>query len=406
MVQYTYKARDTQGSPVSGTIEARDQADALRMLQRDNLTVTQIRVGATPIDEDDIKTKLAAKRVKREEVITFATQLSVMLETGVPLAGALDAFLQNAGAGPLGRVMRAVSFRVTAGVPFSSAIAEFKGVFPTLMISLMRASEASGSMGSMLNQVAQYLQKERKTVRQIKGALTYPAVMILLALTVTSFLVAWVLPRFAKIYASREAALPLPTRIVMSISNFVQSQWWVILAVAIALAGAGISIYLSAAGRRWLDMLKLKLPVIGPMFTQYYITRTMRTLGTLLSAGVPLLDAIKIVKQIAGNAHWLELWERTEAAITSGQPMSEPLSDSWLIPAPVAQMITAGDKTGRLPEVLDRIADASENDLDEAIKTATQLIEPAMIVFMGLTIGGIAIALLLPIFTVANTMSK
>jgi len=258
----------------------------------------------------------------------------------------------------------------------------------------------------MLHQVAQYLQKERKTVRQIKGALTYPAVMIMLALTVTSFLVAWVLPRFAKIYASREAALPLPTRIVMSISNFVQEQWWVILAVAVVLGAAGISIYLSTAGRRWLDRVKLKLPVIGPMFTQYYITRTMRTLGTLLSAGVPLLEAIRIVKQISGNAHWLDLWEHTENAITSGRPMSESLAESWLIPAPVAQMITAGDKTGRLPEVLDRIADASEEDLDEAIKTATQMIEPAMIVFMGLTIGGIAIALLLPIFTVANTMAK
>lgn len=406
MVQFSYKARNSQGAAVTGTIEARDQADALRLLQREHLTVTQIRVGATPIDEDDIRTKIAARRVKREEVITFASQLSVMLETGVPLAGALDAFLKHAGAGPLGRVIRAVSFRVTAGVPFSTAIAEFGAVFPRLMISLMRASEASGSMGSMLHQVAQYLQKERKTVRQIKGALTYPLVMITLAMTVTTFLVAWVLPRFAKIYESREAALPAPTRIVMGISNFVRDQWWVILVVAVAMIGAGVSTYMSRAGRRWLDRVKLRLPLVGPMFTQYYITRTMRTLGTLLAAGVPLLEAIRIVRQITTNAHWLELWDRTEAAVTSGQSLSDTLSETWLIPAPVAQMISAGDKTGRLPEVLERVADAAEHDLDEAIKNATQMIEPAMIMFMGLTIGGIAIALLLPIFTVANTMAK
>lgn len=406
MVQYTYKARNTQGGAVSGTIEARDQGDALRLLQRDNLTVTQIRVGAAPIDEDDIKTRIAARRVKREEVITFATQLSVMLETGVPLAGALDAFLQNAGNGPLGRVMRAVAFRVTAGVPFSAAIADFTSVFPKLMISLMRASEASGSMGSMLHQVSQYLQKERKTIRQIKGALTYPAVMITLALTVTGFLVAWVLPRFAKIYASREAALPLPTRIVMSISTFIQERWWMLLVATVVIAGVGAWTYTSKAGRRWFDRVKLRMPIIGPMFTQFYITRTMRTLGTLLAAGVPLLEAIRIVKQITSNTHWLELWESTESAVTSGKTISETMAESWLIPPPVAQMITAGDKTGRLPEVLDRIAEAAENDLDEAIKTATQMIEPAMIVFMGVTIGGIAIALLLPIFTVANTMAK
>ncbi len=406
MIQYSYRARDLQGNPVNGSIEARDQDDALRLLQRDRLTVTQIRVGAAPVDHEGIQTRLAARRVKREEVITFATQLSVMLETGVPLVGALDAFMANSRSGALGKVVQSVVQRVSAGVPFSNAIAEFRGVFPRLMVSLMRASEASGSMGPMLAQVASYLQKERKTIRQIKGALTYPLVMISLAITVTVFLVAWVLPRFAKIYASREASLPAPTRVVMAISDFVRYQWWVILACLVVLGGTAAALYFSTAGRRWLDRMKLRVPLLGPMFTQFYLTRTMRTLATLLSAGVPLLDSIRIVRQITNNAHWLELWDRVERSVTAGQPMSEAITDSWLIPPTVAQMVAAGDRSGRLPEVLDRVADAAEGDLDEAIKSATQMVEPAMIVFMGVTIGGIAMALLLPIFTVANTMAK
>lgn len=406
MFKFMYKARDVHGRPMEGSVEARTKADALRTLDREGKTVTEIRVDAPSVNTDEIQVRYAASTVRREEVISFSGQLAVMIETGVPLADALDAFVRSARPGGLRRVAEAVAERIHGGMPFSSAIAEYPRVFPNLMISLMRASEASGKMGDMLGRVSDYLAKERRTVRQIRGALMYPMAMISLAVVVTTFLVAWVLPRFARIYSSREAALPALTRYVLGASTIVTQHWVAIVSVMVGLVVGFVLMRSRPWGRRALDTLKLRAPVIGPMFRLFFLTRATRTLGTLLASGVPLLDAVRIVRNVTNNTRWLELWDETEQALTSGLTLAEVVQRTWLIPPPVAQMITAGESSGRLPEVLDRVARATETDLDEAVKNATQLIEPAMIVFMGVTIGGIAIALLLPIFNVANVVAK
>ena len=261
-------------------------------------------------------------------------------------------------------------------------------------------------MATMLSRIASYMERERKTVNQIKGALMYPFVMIGVALTVTGFLVVWVLPRFAKIYDSREAALPILTRVVLDISNFLQTYWMYVL---MGMAGLGILLVwvrMSAWGRRAIDWMKIKLPVVGPMFTAFYLSRATRTLSTLLASGVQLLDAIRIVKGVTNNVHWEDLWRSVDGALTGGRELSSVLEDAPMIPPAAAQMIGAGERTGRLSEVLERIASTAEEDLDQAIKNATQLIEPAMIIFMGLTIGGIAMALLLPIFSISSVITS
>jgi type IV pilus assembly protein PilC len=417
---FAYRARDSKGQPVSGAIEARSQTEALRLLEREGKAVTDIKAGvkpsepsaaaaappASPIAEKPRGRTSNVGGVKREEVISFASQLAVMLETGVPLAEALDAFNESTKAGPLRRVVGVVADRIHGGVSFSAAIREYPRVFPSLMVTLLEASEASGKMSMMLGRIAEYLGKERRTARQIKGALTYPGVMVTLAVTVTVFLVTWVLPRFARIYESREAALPALTKFVLGVSNFMIERWYVVAASAAAVIGAYILTRITKRGRRAMDWCKLRFPVLGAMFSRYYLTRATRTLGTLLSSGVPLLDAVRIVRGVTANDYWMDLWNNIESSMTVGGTFSDSIRSSWLVPAPVAQMIAAGEKSGRLPDVLDRVATASEADLDEAIKSATQLIEPAMIVFMGTTIGGIAIALLLPIFNVANVMTK
>lgn len=405
MLTFAYRARDSRGEPVDGTIEARTKSDALRALDREGKTVTDIQIGTRPIDADEIRIKHAAGSVRREEVISFAGQLAVMLETGVPLSDALDAFVKSARTSGLRKVTEVVAGRIHGGVPFSTAIEDFPKVFPNLMVSLMKASEASGKMGEMLARVSEYLAKERRTARQIKGALTYPMVMVGIAVVVTGFLVTWVLPKFARIYESREAGLPTLTKVLLQSSRFLIENWIAFVSAIIGLAVGFVVFRMTPRGRRVIDTMKLKSPVIGPMFRLFYLTRATRTLGTLLASGVPLLDAVRIVRGVTENYNWFELWTRMEHSMTGGHTISEVVEDSWLIPPQVAQMISAGERTGRLPEVLERIARATESDLDEAVKNATQLIEPAMIVFMGITIGGIAIALLLPIFNVANIVA-
>lgn len=402
---FTYRARDAKGAAESGVISARSQTEALRQLQRDGRTVTDIRLGEAAEDVEQLRTKYSAGSVSREDVIAFASQLAVMLETGVPLAEALHACTAQSRQSGLKRVTATIADRITGGASFSSAIAEYPKVFPRMMVSLMKASEASGKMGLMLSRVASYLGKERKTVRQIKGALTYPAVMVTLAIGITIFLVTFVLPRFAKIYESREAALPALTKFVLGMSKFISTNWEVLAFSASAVIAAAIVFRMTSFGRQCIDTFKIHAPIIGPMFTKFYLTRATRTLGTLLASGVTLLEAVRIVRGVTENRLWLELWDETERAMTGGQSIVTVLSTSKLIPPAISSMIAAGDRTGKLPEVLERVAQTAEEELDEAIKNATQLIEPLMIMFMGVTIGGIAIALLLPIFSVANVMA-
>ena len=408
MLTFTYQARDGSGQIVSSVIQASTRAEALRLLQRDGLVVTSIRLGssAAPVDTDAVLVRQSARQVSREEVISFAAQVGVMLETGVPLAEALKAFTAQTKSQHMKRVMTVVIDKVTGGVPFSDAIREFPKVFPTMMLSLIRAAEASGMMAQMLIRVSEYLGKERKTARQIKGALTYPIAMVSIALIVTVFMVVWVLPRFAKIYESRQAALPVPTQVVLGMSHFVTGHWVAIVSTVVGLVAGFLYIRTIPSGRFVIDWLKIRLPVIGPMFTQLYLTRATRTLGTLLTAGVNLLESVQLVRGVTNNVLWGRLWSDMEEAMTAGRPVSTVMLESSLVPPSVAQMIAAGENTGRLPEVLGRVATSTEDDLETAVKTATQLIEPALIVFMGITIGGIALALLLPIFTIANVMTK
>lgn len=401
-MNFEYRARLADGELVTGALEARSRREALRALQREGKAVIDLAEAGPPVDRQAVLVRLAAQTVKREEVIGFCAQLAVMLDTGVALPDALGAFMRQAKGGSMRTIVEVIASRVTNGVSLSAALAEFPKVFPNLMLALMKASEASGQMGLMLTRIVEYLTKERRTARQIKGALTYPIVMVTLALTVTGFLVTWVLPRFAKIYQSRSAALPRPTKVVLAIGEFSTAHWPWLLAGIGAAAGLAFAVRLHPTGRRVIDTVKLRAPVIGPMFTTCYLARACRTLGTLLASGVTMLDAVRIVRGLVPNVLWLDLWKRIEESLTQGRTIAEVVCNSPLVPPAVGQMIAAGERSGRIAEVLDRVSVSAEADLDEAVKNATQLIEPAMIVFMGALIGGIAIALLLPIFSVAS----
>lgn len=406
MPKYTFKARDDKGHPQNGQIEAESREEALQKLRAERKLVIELEEGVVQVDRERALVRHAARSVKREEVIAFAGQMSVMLETGVPLGEAMRSFVEHSRSGSLRRVMSVVHESVMAGSTLSSSMAAFPSVFPNLMVSLMKAAEASGKLGMMLARISEYLGKERRTKRQIVGAMVYPLVMVGMAIAVTMFLVVWVLPRFARIYESRAASLPMPTRIVMGASDLILGNWTSIIGLAALVAGSLIFARSTRRGRRFLDRVRLATPILGPMFSQYYLTRATRTLATLLAAGVSVLDALRIVRGVTENAMWEDLWDRMAVSVTSGLTMGEVATSSKLIPAPVASMIAAGERTGRLPETLDRVAEVAENDLDEAVKTASQLMEPLMITVMGGLIGGIAVALLLPIFSISSVMSN
>ena len=427
MAQFQYKARDGQGKLNTGTVAAPTATQAGAVLRGQGMFVIAIQEaigkaansassrsvakrGASAIKsnhagDDDWEPTVGRQKIRRQDVITFAHQLAVMVDTGVSISEALSCCAEQSESGGFKKVLEEVADEVRGGRELSAALKMHPKVFPTVMVSLVRASELSGTMGKMLDRISQYMAKEQITARKIKGALTYPAIMISAVVLITSGLLLFVLPRFASIYAGRGASLPAPTQFLLSLSESVQTMWWAYLMGIAAIIAIVIAGFVTERGREIIDTIKINSPVVGVLFRKLYITRSMRTLGTMVEAGVPILEMIPIVREVTKNHHYSQLWEHVDQKLRQGSQLSSPLFSSELIPRSVAQMIYAGEKSGRLGEVMHKVAEYTEDEFDEQVKQATSYIEPAMVVTLGAIIGFVAIALLLPIFQVSSLVS-
>lgn len=407
MSRFMYKVRDGRGALATGIVHAATAEEAGLLLRGEGkFVITLDTVNDADVDKPAANQARPPGRIRRHEVITFAHQIAVLIDTGVPISEALACIAEQSNNPAFKAVLQDVADQVAAGGEFSAALRKYPKVFPEVMTSLVRASEVSGAMGPMLERISVYLQKEHATVKKIRGALMYPAFMLMMVLGVTAFLLVFVLPRFTSIYASRGATLPAPTQWLMTASDAVTGypyHWLGGAAVALATL---VFVARTRTGRSMIDRLKLNAPVLGPLFRKLYITRGCRTLGTMIAAGVPILDMIAIVKHVTPNVHYQAMWDTVDHRLRQGSQLSDTLLASpHLIPRAVAQMIYSGEKAGRLGQVMEKIAEYTEQDFDEQVKTATQFIEPALVCSMGLIIGFVAIALLLPIFSMSKVVS-
>ncbi len=406
MPRYTYQSRNGQGTLLTGQVSAQSVDQASQILHTEGKFVTKLtEVADDDLDGDLIPIETRAKRVKRAEVIYFTHQLAIMIETGVPMSEALDCLTRQVGNDNFKAVLEDISATVQAGGELSLAMKRFPKVFPKVMTGLVRASEASGTMGPMLGRISEYLAKEQQILRQARGALTYPLFMLFMTIGVTVFLLMFVLPRFGTIYETRNAVLPLPTQALLSASSGAVHYWYYWLVLSITAVIGFMLLVRTALGRRLFDGLKLKTPVIGNLFSSLYLSRACRTMGTMIDAGVPILDSVSIVRYVTGNVYYDDLWERVDDRLRQGAQLSEPLFQSRLIPRSIAQMIYSGEKAGRLGQVMSRVATVTEEEFDDAVKTTTQFIEPLMVVVMGSIIGFVAVAMLMPIFSVGRVMA-
>jgi type II secretory pathway component PulF len=365
------------------------------------------RAESAPVDEGlPLDSVGKHTKIKREELIHFTMQVSVMVDTGVPLSDALHSLSEQAFSETFVAVLKTIDQDVTGGKDFSSALEKFPRIFPNFYVSLVRASEVSGTMGAMLRKLADYLVSQREMTKKVKGALIYPGFMFVMSISVTIFLLTVVLPKFTAIFASRKAALPMPTQVLMGVSYSLLHYWYAWIFGVVVLGGAWVLMLRTDGGRKFADWAKLRLPIFGGMFHKMYLSRSLSTMGTMITSGVQVLDCLAIVKDVAENHYYRDMWEDVRSKVQNGQQLSEPLLKSTLIPKSIAQMIHSGEKTGELPGVLTRISAYMEEDLAASIKTATQFIEPVMIGVMGLMIGGVAIAMLMPILTISKVMSQ
>jgi type IV pilus assembly protein PilC len=412
--RFAYQARDQRGQMINGVIAAANLVEAAKLLRADGKYIVDIKSarGAAALTTDPQDGTMQTEevgsrtRVKRDEVITFTLQLSIMVDTGVPLSESLHALSEQAFSDTFVAGLKTNDQEITGGKDFSSTLEKFPRIFPKYFISLVRASEVSGTMGPMLRKLAEYLVSQRDMTKKVKGALIYPGFMLVMSVSVTIFLLTVVLPKFTTIFKNRNAALPIPTQVLMGISHSLVTYWYCWISGAVLLAVGLALLHKTRRGRRWGDFLKLRMPIFGGMFHKLYLSRSLSTMGTMITSGVQVLDCLAIVKDVAGNHYYQLLWEEVRNKVQNGSQLSEPLLKSPLIPKSVGQMIMSGEKTGELSNVLTRISVYMEEDLRTAIKTSTQFIEPVMIGLMGIMIGGVAIAMLMPILTISRVMAQ
>ncbi len=349
-------------------------------------------------------------KVKQPELILFTTQLSVMLDSGVVLSDALDAIAEQAQYSTFKMIITELAEAVKRGENFSEALSEYPKVFSSMFISMVKASEASGKMAEMLEVLSDYLSFEAETHRQIKGALTYPFIMALMAVAATGTLMFFVLPRFMKIYEAKGAALPKITQILVAFSRILGNLQ---IMTGLVTAGILISTFLyfwvgTPTGRRFIDLLKIRIPVVGTMFVDMVVTRSMRIMATMVNTGVSLLDAVKVIQGSCDNYHFRQLWAGVDEKIRDGYQLSDSILISPggnLIAPGIIQMIRAGEKSGKLGEVCDKVSVYYGKKLEASIKSVVLLIEPVMITILGSIIGTIAIALLLPVFKISSVIA-
>jgi type IV pilus assembly protein PilC len=349
-------------------------------------------------------------RVNSNELILFTTELSVMLDSGVVLSDALDAIAEQADDQKFKAIIIDIAEQVKAGENFSKALTDYPKIFNPMFLSMVQASEASGKMGNMLTVLSGYLNFEAETRKQIKGALTYPFIMALMAVAATGTLMFFVLPRFMRIYESRGAELPKITRVLVGISKIIGNfQMMAMIVTTAVIAGVGLYYFSgTTTGRRIIDALKIKTPVIGTMFVDTVVARSMRIMATMVNTGVRLLDTIHVVHGSCNNYYFQQLWADVDVRIRDGYQLSESilLSEHANLIAPgILQMLRAGEKSGKLGNVCDKISLFYEKKLEQSIRNVMTLIEPLMITILGAIIGTIAIALLLPVFKISSVIA-
>jgi len=354
--------------------------------------------------------RLYKTRVKSADLILFSTQLSVMLDSGVVLSDALDAIAEQAGDARFKTIILDIAERVKSGDTFSRALSHYPLIFNTMFISMVRASEASGRMVEMLTVLTGYLNFEVETRKRILGALTYPLIMVLMAIAATGTLMFFVLPRFMRIYESRGAALPKLTMVLVQFSKILgNAEIMTGIVTGLILLGTGLYYWArTVSGRRVLDACKIHTPVIGTMFVDMVITRSMRIMASMVNTGVRLLDAIRVIQGAVDNYYFQCLWEEVYERIQDGYQLSEAIliaKDGHLVSPSVIQMLRAGEKSGRLGDVCDKVSVFYEKKLETSIRSVMTMIEPLMITILGAIIGTIAIALLLPVFRVSSVIA-
>lgn len=404
MPTYQYKARDRQGRLVNAVIEAEDMRTAARNLREKGLFIAEIKEPGKGL-QAEIKLPGLEPQPGLKDLAIFSRQLATMLNAGLPIVQALAILERQTEKKKFQAMLKEIRTEVEGGANFSEALSKHK-LFSRLFINLVRAGETSGTLDAILDRLATFLENELALIGKIRSALTYPAIVFVFAVGVTYFLLTGIVPQFAQILTGLGSELPLLTRALMGISDFLRQGTIFIVLIVVALFFAYRAYYRTDKGRHQVDQIKLKLPVFGNLMKKSALARFSRTFGLLISSGVNIVEALDITKGTAGNAIVEDILEQTKIAIQAGEPVYTTIqANPQVFPPMVSSMIAIGEETGALDTMLQKIADFYEREVDEAVSALTAAIEPLMIIFLGFIVGVIVAGMFLPLFKIIGTLS-
>jgi type IV pilus assembly protein PilC len=397
MPTFTYSARNPSGELKSSTIEAPSRDDAVAQLRRQRLTIVKV-------DEERSRAKKGGGSIKMRDIVIFTRQFSTMINAGLPLVQALDILGKQSENKSLQAVVRDVVFDVESGNTVADAFRKHPKAFSDLYVNMVAAGEAGGILDTILNRLAFFLEKNDALVRKVKGAMIYPAVIMSVAGIAILILLWKVIPVFANMFASVDMPLPMPTKVVIGLSGFVNAYWWALIGGTAGMVFLIKKYYSTPDGQLVIDRFMLSVPVLGDVLRKSAVSRFTRTLGTLISSGVSILEGLEITARTAGNRVIQDAIMQSRTSIAGGETIAEPLRKSNVFPPMVISMIAVGEQTGGLDEMLSKIADFYDDEVDAAVSALLSLLEPIMIVFLGVVVGGMVVAMYLPIFDMVNAV--
>ena len=399
MPMYEYTARNqANGQIMKGTQEAANREDVTKFLRKNKMAVVSIRE-----QPKEIKIKFGGG-IKTRDIVIFTRQFATMINAGLPLVQSLDILAQQTENKKLAEVVRAVVYDVESGNTLADAFRKHPKAFTDLYVNMVAAGEAGGILDTILLRLATFLEKNDALVRKVKSAMIYPGVIFSVAAIAVAVLLIFVIPTFQAMFASVQMELPMPTKIVIGMSQFLINYWWAIIAVLVAAFFGIKQYYATDPGKKKIDQMLLNAPVLGDLLRKSAVSRFTRTLGTLISSGVSILDGLEITAKTAGNRVIHDAVMDSRQSIAGGETIAAPLERSKVFPPMVISMIAVGEQTGGLDEMLTKIADFYDDEVDVAVGALLSLMEPIMIVVLGVIVGGMVVAMYLPIFDMVNAV--
>jgi type IV pilus assembly protein PilC len=411
MATFAYVAKDKTGKEVKGQQDAGNKDALIKNLRAKGLVVGSVteEKAVTKAKEKSGGFRLFGGKVALRDLSIFCRQFATMINAGVSLVRCLDVLEQQTNSPRLKEIIRDIEQEVQGGATLSRSMAKFPRVFSNLTTGLVRAGEVGGVLDETLDRLAGFLEKDMELRRKVKASMTYPTIVMIVAVGIVTFLVTFILPKFIQLFKElgmTDDKFPMPTLILMRVSNFATSKWYIMTALIVASTIAINRIRATKTGRRYFDILRLKAPVFGPLNHKISIARFARTFSTLLSSGVPILQAMETVAGTVDNDIISDAILMSRAAIREGDTIADPLAASKMFPPMVVQMITIGEETGQLDSMLSKVADFYESEVDAALESLTASLEPVLIVFLGAVVGFIVVAMFMPLVAIIGELSS